>query len=119
MKIEKREAPRTLIKIKINIEGDNAFLYDYSRDMSEGGVFITTRQPLAVGEKIKVRFILPESLEEINATGVVAWVNPPGSADPPPGMGIRFVRLTSKKKALIQETIERIEAGKGIPKIEI
>jgi len=119
MKIEKRDAPRTLIRIKINIEGEGAFLYDYSRDMSEGGVFICTKKPLKVGDNIKVRFILPELLEEIEAGGVVKWVNTPASVDPPPGMGIEFINLPSEKKALIQEVIERIEGGKAVPKIEI
>jgi len=119
MKIEKREAPRTLIKIKVNIEGEEAFLYDYSRDMCEGGIFICTKKPLKVGENIRVRFILPELLEEIEAGGVVKWVNPPGSKEPPPGMGISFIDLPSDKKALIQEVIERIEGGKGVPRIGI
>ncbi len=118
MRIEKREDPRTLIKIKVNIEGEGAYLYDYSRDMSEGGVFICTDDPLPVGEKIKVKFILPELLEEIEAAGEVTWVNPAGSVDPPAGMGIKFIDLSPDRQAHIQDVIARIEGGKGVPSIE-
>jgi len=118
MKIEKREAPRTMIKIQVNCECDDAFLYDYSYDMSEGGLFISTSEPRNAGDKIKLSFILPEVLEEIEVAGKVAWVNPPGSDDLPPGMGIRFLDLSEDKKELIQEVINRIEGGKGVPSIE-
>jgi len=118
MRIEKRDAPRTFIKIKINIEGEGAYLYDYSHDMSEGGIFIATGKPLSVGEKIKLKFILPELLEEIEADGEVTWVNPPGSVDPPAGMGIKFVDVSDEEKAHIQDVIARIEGGKGVPSID-
>jgi len=118
MRIEKREAPRTLIKIQVNCECDDAFLYDYSYDMSEGGLFISTSEPRNVGDRIGLSFILPEVLEEIEVTGEVTWVNPPGSEDLPPGMGIKFVDLAGEKKELIQEVIKRIEGGKGVPSIE-
>jgi len=118
MRIEKRDAPRTLIKIQINIESEGAYLYDYSWDMGEGGIFISTEKPLSVGETVKLKFILPEVLEEVEATGKVAWVNPPGSVDPPPGMGVKFVDLSEEMRNHIQEVINKIEGGKGVPSIE-
>ncbi len=118
MRIEKREAPRTMIRIQVNCECDDAFIYDYSYDMSEGGIFLSTSEPRSVGDRIKLGFILPEVLEEIEVTGEVTWVNPPGSQDLPPGMGIKFLELPEDKKELIQEVINRIEGGKGVPSLE-
>ena len=118
MKIEKRQDPRTFIKIKIDYETDGAYLYDYSRDLSEGGIFIQTSKPLKLGERIILRFILPEVLEKVETTGEVAWVNLPGTEGLTPGMGVRFVDLTPAKIAMIEDVIRKIEGGKGLTSIE-
>jgi len=118
MKIEKRRDPRTLIKIRIDYEAEGAYLYDYSGDMSEGGIFIKTARPLKIGEQLGLKFILPELLEKVEATGEVTWVNKPGIKGLPAGMGVRFVGLTPEKRTLIQDVINKIEGGKGITSIE-
>lgn len=118
MRIEKRETPRTLIKIQINYGGAGAYLFDYSRDMSETGIFIATDQPLVIGANITLKFILPEVLEEIEAEGVVTWINPAGSIDPPQGMGVKFLKLSPEKQKLILDVIEKIEEGRSASSIE-
>ena len=118
MKIEKRQDPRTLIKIKIDYETDGAYLYDYSRDLCEGGIFIQTLKPLKIGERVVLKFILPEVLERVETTGEVAWVNLPGTEGLIPGMGVRFVGLTPANISLIQDVINKIEGGKGLTSIE-
>lgn len=119
MKIEKRRDPRTLIKIKIDYESEGAYLYSYSKDLSEGGIFIQTSNPLKVGERIKLKFILPELLEKVETWGEVAWVNEGGGAEGvSEGMGVRFVELESEKAKLIEEVIHKIEEGKKIAPIE-
>lgn len=114
MKIDdKRREPRTFIKIKIDYSCKGAYLFDYSANMSESGIFLETPDPLKVGKKVKVSFILPEVLEKIDVTATVAWVNDRKKyPDLPKGMGLKFSRLGKKKKAHIQEVIEKIEEGK-------
>ena len=112
MKIEKRRNPRTLIKIQVDYASEGAYLYDYSRDLSEGGIFIQTTNPKNIGDRIQLKFILPELLEEIKALGEVAWVNQKDVEGLTPGMGVRFINLDKEKSALIQDVIARIEGGK-------
>lgn len=118
MKIEKRRDPRTLIKIKIDYKSKGAYLYSYSKDLSEGGIFIQTKSPLKVGERIKLKFILPELLEKIETWGEVAWVNEAGTEGLTEGMGVRFVDLDDRKAKLIEDVIRKIEEGKKATPIE-
>jgi len=118
MRIEKRRVPRTLIKIKIDYESEGAYLYNYSRDLSEGGIFIQTSNPLKIGDRLTLNFILPEVLEKIEATGEVTWINPPGAEDLLPGMGVRFMELPEDKCRSILDVINKIEGGKGLTSIE-
>ena len=113
MKIEdKRREPRTFIKIKVDYSCKDAYLYDYSANLSEGGIFIQTTKLHRVGDKIDVTFILPELLEKIEAKATVAWINDKKHPKLPMGMGLKFVRLPKKKKELIQSVIHKIEEGK-------
>lgn len=114
MKIEKRDDPRTLIKIKIDYEAEGAYLYDYSHDLSEGGIFLQTDNPLEVGETINLKFILPEVLEEIETTGEVTFSNPSGVEGLTAGMGVKFVGLSEEQLAHIRDVIDKIEGGKKI-----
>lgn len=118
MKIEKRRDPRTIIKIKIDYETEGAYLYSYSKDLSEGGIFIQTNKPLKVGERIKLSFILPELLEKIETWGEVAWVNEAGTEGLTEGMGVRFVNLDPEKTKLIEDVIHKIEEGKKTTPLE-
>lgn len=118
MKIEKRRDPRTLIKIKIDYKTKGAYLYSYSKDLSEGGIFIQTKKPLKVGERVKLKFILPELLEKIETWGEVAWVNEAGTEGLTEGMGVRFVDLDDKRAKLIEDVIQKIEEGKKTTPIE-
>ena len=43
-------------KIKIDYESEGAYLYNYSRDLSEGGIFIQTSNPLKIGDRLTLNF---------------------------------------------------------------
>jgi len=72
---ERRKNPRYFIRILVDYSASDTFLYDYSSDMSEGGIFIQTKNPLEKGEQIDLRFTLPGLDRIFQLKGEVAWVN--------------------------------------------
>ena len=71
-----------------------AFLSAYSFNLSGGGLFLCTPQPLAVGDRLRVLFTLPGGNAPFEATAQVAWLSEARLGNPyPPGMGVQFVDL--------------------------
>jgi uncharacterized protein (TIGR02266 family) len=63
-------------------------------DLSEGGFFVQTAYPLSIGTRLQCRFHLGDQPDPVHVHAEVAWVRPgPEEAVPPPGMGLRFLRL--------------------------
>ncbi len=62
------------------------FSSDYVHNISEGGMFIQTRRPLAVGTEITVTFIIHESGLPIKIKGEVMWTGENG-------MGIKITEV--------------------------
>lgn len=113
----KRRFPRTMVRILMDDEGDDTFkfildkegsetyLFDYSTNLSEGGIFVKTSKKLPLNATIHLRFYLPNSDRLIEATGRVAWVNTDAGSSPGPGIGIQFVKLSPESLSIIQEFI--------------
>jgi uncharacterized protein (TIGR02266 family) len=72
------------------------------RDLSLGGVFITTRTPLSQGSAIKLLFSLPEG--EMRIEGTVRYSNKAS------GMGVEFTQMGTADRARLRELIRRLNA---------
>lgn len=70
------------------------------RDLSAGGVFVSTRDPIAVGTTIKMLFSLPEG--EIRVQGMVRF-----SADGR-GFGVEFTNMGPTDRARLLELLRRL-----------
>ncbi len=75
-------------------------------DLSEGGFFVQTAYPLSIGTRLQCRFHLGDRPEPVHVHAEVAWVRPgPEDAVPPPGMGLRFLRLPGSVQDRIRAVI--------------
>jgi uncharacterized protein (TIGR02266 family) len=118
---EKRQHVRAPLRLKLDYRDSNEtnFLYEYSENISEGGIFITTEHPLPIGTLLVLRFRISEGDEPFEIEGEVRWVNPPaqGRKVLNPGMGVRFNDVTDEQKLLLREVVRRIaimpEEGPG------
>ncbi len=105
---ERRKYPRVHLSIKVvNLESGN-FSYYQATNLSMGGMFIKSVEPLPAGTKLEFSFSLNEN-KEINASGRVVRVqthsNRPDS--PPSGMGIKFDPLDSDSARAIADFISK------------
>jgi uncharacterized protein (TIGR02266 family) len=67
----------------------------HSRNISLGGMFVETAEPLPVQTTIQIRFRVPTQPEPIDVTGEVRWVERGGDGHTA-GMGIRFHGLRAR-----------------------
>ena len=110
---ERRESGRAAVQLPIEYDRLNAFLSDYTHNISQGGTFIRTERPLAVGTVLSFTIQAPKLGEPILLRGAVRWVVEAAAAgtDRPAGMGIEFVFDSPEQKAELEDRLDRLMAG--------
>jgi type IV pilus assembly protein PilZ len=109
---ERRETGRAALRLPVEYDRLNAFLSDYTHNISRGGTFIRTDQPLEVGTPLSFRIHAPE-LGELLLEGVVRWVVAPRDDrytddDRPAGMGIAFVYDSAAERYELELRLDRL-----------
>ncbi|MFB6350479.1 MAG: PilZ domain-containing protein [Bradymonadaceae bacterium] len=85
------------------------YISEYVTDISKGGVFIRSKNPLPVGTTVTLHFsVIVEDIETIEGEGEVIRVD---MSSDNMGMGIAFKKLTSGSKELIDRIIKLHHAG--------
>jgi type IV pilus assembly protein PilZ len=123
---ERRIHDRFEVTWDVDCTTEDTFLYASISNISQMGIFVTTREPLPIGTKIWLSFTPQKNrarqnadvTQETNAAesepfkleGVVAWVNPvkENGDNPNPGMGVRFVDLTLPDRERIVDLVRAI-----------
>ena len=98
-------------RITINREFQDAdqFIVEYVQNISRGGIFIRSDDPLPVGTLVNLRFtVIMDELETIEGVGRVAWVAPSGTKEQS-GMGVVFTELTSYSQKLLDKLLTKSE----------
>lgn len=107
---EEQEDQRVHSRQQINQEFEtiDEFIAEYVTNISQGGVFIRSKNPLPVGTKVTLKFsVILDDFETVEGEGEVVRVETtPGNT----GMGVAFTRLTADSKELIDAIIERQNA---------
>ncbi len=81
---EKRRHPRRIVRLAVAFQvGDGPRVDAYSRDLSIGGMFITTDKVTPFGAAVSLYMHLPGVKQEVTVKGTVRWTEPDG-------MGVQF-----------------------------
>ena len=106
----RRSSERVDVTWAVDCETANTFLYASITNISAMGIFVCTTDPLPVGTQLTLRFAPSHATEPFVLRGQVQWVNAVRmlADNPNPGMGIRFVDLTSDARARLIETVRTI-----------
>ena len=107
---DRRQYPRLDQLIEVSFASTESFIKAYMSNVGSGGLFIKTDEPAELNQKIMVKFYLPHQKEPITVEGMVIWVNPKSgkSLSYPPGMGIKFIRMSSEDKERFNEFITKV-----------
>lgn len=105
---DQRDTERHGVRVKVAYAHDSEQYKAYSNDISHGGLFIATSEPLAQDTEFKLVFQLPTGDEPIRAIGRVAWIRSEAGEDPeePPGFGVEFLKIADAARAEIEQFLE-------------
>lgn len=103
---EHRASPRVSLSVDIHMSSDSHFFTGLSGDISEGGIFVSTYRPLAIGDEVELELTLPGSADPFTARGTVRWIRE-HSADHPRGFGVSFDVLADGERARIHDFCAR------------
>src|SRR5436190_6066637 len=95
------------LRIKFRSATLDQFIERYGVDVSRGGIFIRTREPLAVGTSLRFDFQLQDAAPLLAGEGTVVWIreNDPTRAGVTPGMGVRFDKLTPASQPVLEKIL--------------
>jgi uncharacterized protein (TIGR02266 family) len=97
---DRRTARRASLVTQMRTTVDEETLVGYTRDISTGGVFVETEQPLAKGAEVSLRFKLGPDEPILGARATVAY------SLPDEGMGLRFVDLAAEVRQAIDAFVQ-------------
>jgi uncharacterized protein (TIGR02266 family) len=102
-----RRAPVSL-KVRFKSATVDEFIEHYCKDVSRGGIFIKSSQPMAIGTLLKFQFQLKDESSLIKGVGRVVWTRSPEDAvaDQPAGMGIKFIKMDNESKAIVDRIVD-------------
>jgi molecular chaperone DnaK len=94
------ESNAITLRIRFKSASLDEFIGRYGADVSPGGIFIRTKQPVEVGTSLQFEFSLADGAPLLFGMGTVAWVreSDPARANNVPGMGLRFDKLTPESQ---------------------
>ena len=106
---DKRGADRVpaALRLKLRYTDVESFIDKYAANVSKGGIFIASRAPKPVGSVLRFEFQLADGSPVVRGEGKVVWIKnfDPAQPQKPHGMGIKFTRLDSQSKAILDRMI--------------
>lgn len=102
------------LRIKFKSASLDDFVARYGADVSAGGIFIRTKQPLAVGSLLHFDFGLADGSPLMAGLGTVVWIRETDQSrvGSIPGMGVRFDQLSPESQQIHQQILAA-KAGHG------
>lgn len=101
---EKRRHRRAPVTLRVDYDGADDLIGDYTENLSHGGTFVATSRAVPLGTQIRLVLSFPGLLEPIALDGVVRWAR----SDDDPGVGIAFEPGPGTER--LTQVIERIRS---------
>jgi uncharacterized protein (TIGR02266 family) len=94
----------TPVRLSLESPSLERLLADHLGDVGRGGMFIRSDTPAPVGTPLSFEFLLAGS-PFFSGEGTVVWNRVTGKAASPPGMGVRFERLSPESQRLLDRLL--------------
>jgi len=95
------------IRARLKFPDEDTFVRKYAPNISKSGIYMKTLSPKPVGTTIRFEFLLSDGTPVLKGEGEVAWALAGESTQPGQshGMGVKFRRLDSKSKQIVQKAL--------------
>jgi type IV pilus assembly protein PilZ len=104
----RRPSARESIELCVRYQRMNTFFADYVKNISRGGTFVATDEPLPQDTEFTFLLSVPELPEPLALRAKVMWTTAPEAASTvhPAGMGIQFQFRDAADKSRTEAVIE-------------
>ncbi len=103
-----RKDERVKESLSLKFKDHRAFLKACTENVSRGGLFIRTANPLEVGQRFPLELQIPGIQEPLQTTCQVVWTRKQGeeTKDKPAGMGVKFSEMSKKDAQALRQYLE-------------
>ncbi|TET11181.1 TIGR02266 family protein [Candidatus Aerophobetes bacterium] len=105
---ERRKDSRFSASIEVRFKNVKHFLWAYSKDISKGGIFIRTTNPMPLNIIVQLKLFLPGRSREVSAVAEVSYILKEGEAKRGPGMGLQLIGFDKEGKKEIEMYLKEI-----------
>ena len=108
-----RSTQRKLVGLLVKLahKGVDEFASKYATNLSDGGMFIRTREPKPAGTELSFKVEIADGLRVLQGVAVVRWTRADGDPNGPPGMGLEFIKLDPASRALVDRMLGKDPAA--------
>ena len=100
---EKRTHKRVAMQVAVSGVGEDNFFVGFSEDVSEGGVFVSTLCPPAIGEVIDLAISVSDE-QTLTVKGEVRW-HRTNQGGEPTGCGVCFMPMSPEQSRLLASAL--------------
>lgn len=100
---ERRRHTRFRFITEVHFGSPSNFYTGFTRNISEGGIFVATYSPFPVGTVMELEIKMPDNSPPIAMRGEVRWrAEPSEDSDGEPGLGVKFIDLDDADRLRIE-----------------
>jgi type IV pilus assembly protein PilZ len=104
--VSERIHHRVPLCMRVQFRNASSFLVAYSVNLSRGGVFLESDEPLQVGSEIALQVEVPDA-GPVTLTGRVTWRREKPDIDGPVGFGVEFEDMVDILGSLIDQMVSQ------------
>jgi len=103
----RRVYPRFGVDLDVTMSSEHNFYAGFAENISSGGLFIATHVLKPTGERLEISLTLADRPQPIRCLGEVRWVREYSErSNVPPGLGIRFLDLSTADATTIEQFLK-------------
>lgn len=107
---QRHDSRRLAYDVQVGVATRHRLFVGLTSNISSGGLFVATDEPLARGDQIEVRFRIPGSEHVFQKRAEVAWIRPfdEGQSDShqQAGAGVRLLDLSEDEKRMLNAFLD-------------
>ena len=103
-----RLGPRLATDLPVRITHGGYTRKEFLVDLSDGGAFIRSPEPIPVGHEVELHVRPPNALLGFSLKGRVAWQRNTGTA---PGFGVEFIERDAGSRARLEKLLVRLSSS--------
>jgi len=105
------------VRIRLRFASFDAFIDKFAPNVTRGGEFIASRNPLPIGSTFAFEIQLAGGEVALAGDGKVTWLKAfdPAAPQKPYGMGVQFLRLDNPSRELLNKILARKAAAAAAP----